>query len=63
MIRVRQRVQSQTWEAFRLTAIEGQSGATVASQLGIPVTSVYKAKSNIQKQLEAEVHLLEGGGP
>jgi RNA polymerase sigma factor (sigma-70 family) len=59
--RVRPRVQPQTWEAFRLTAFEGLSGAEAAARLGIAVTSIYKAKSNVQKLLEAEVAYLEGG--
>jgi RNA polymerase sigma-70 factor (ECF subfamily) len=61
LVRVRPRVQPPTWEAFRLTAFEGLSGAEVAARLGMPVTSVYKAKSNVQKLLEAEVRCLEGG--
>jgi RNA polymerase sigma-70 factor (ECF subfamily) len=61
--RVRPRVQPQTWDAFRLTAFDGLSGAEVASRLGMPVTSVYKARSNIQNLLEAEVQYLEGGPP
>jgi RNA polymerase sigma factor (sigma-70 family) len=60
--RVRPRVQPQTWDAFRLTAFDGLPGAEVAARLGIAVTSVYKAKSNVQKLLEAEVLALEGGG-
>ena len=60
LVRVRPRVQEQTWEAFRLTTYEGLSGAEVASRLGMAITSVYKAKSNIQKLLEAEVIYLEG---
>jgi RNA polymerase sigma-70 factor (ECF subfamily) len=60
VMRVRPRVQPQTWEAFCLTTYEGLSGAEVASRLGIPVTSVYKAKSNLRKLLEAEVRSLEG---
>jgi RNA polymerase sigma factor (sigma-70 family) len=63
MERVRQRVLPQTWNAFRLTALDGLSGGEVASRLGIPVTSVYKAKSNVQKLLEAEVRELDGGPP
>ena len=57
--RIRGRVQSQTWEAFRLTTYDGLSGADAASRLGMPVTSVYKAKSNVQKLLETEVQTLE----
>jgi RNA polymerase sigma-70 factor (ECF subfamily) len=61
LVRVRPRVQPLTWEAFRLTALEELSGAQAAAQLGMAVTSVYKAKSNVLKLLEAEVHYLEGG--
>ena len=60
--RVRLRVQPQTWDAFRLTAFDGLPGAEVAARLGMAVTSVYKAKSNVQKLLEAEVLVLDGGG-
>jgi RNA polymerase sigma-70 factor (ECF subfamily) len=63
LLRVRPRVQPQTWDAFRLTALEGLSGARASAQLGMPVTSVYKAKSNVLKLLEAEVQYLEGGEP
>lgn len=58
--RVRDRVQPQTWEAFRLTALDGLSGAEVAAKLGMPVASVFKAKSNVQKMLQAEITRLEG---
>lgn len=60
MARVRPRVLPQTWDAFRLTAFDGLPGAVVAARLKMPVTSVYKARSNIQKLLEAEVQALEG---
>jgi RNA polymerase sigma-70 factor (ECF subfamily) len=61
LARVRLRVRPQTWDAFRLTALVGLPGAAAAAQLGIPVTSVYKARSNVQKLLEEEVRYLEGG--
>jgi RNA polymerase sigma-70 factor (ECF subfamily) len=63
LARVRPRVQPQTWDAFRLTAFDGLSAAEAAVRLGMPVTSVYKARSNVQKLLEAEVRYLEGGEP
>lgn len=57
--RVRDRVAPHTWDAFRLTALEGCSGAAAAAQLGLPVVSVFKARSNVQKLLRAEVERLE----
>jgi RNA polymerase sigma-70 factor (ECF subfamily) len=58
--RVREQVEAKTWEAFRLTALEGLSGAEAAAQLGMPVANVFKAKSNVQKRLQEEVRQLEG---
>src|SRR5262245_56482687 len=40
---VRRRVAPATWEAFRLLAFEGLSGAEVAAQLGMSVGNVYVA--------------------
>ena len=54
-------VQPQTWDAFRLTTFEGVPGAEVAARLGMAVTSVYKARSNVLKLLQAEVLELDGG--
>src|SRR5215470_10745848 len=45
MARVRPRVQPRTWEAFRLTAQEGLSGAEVAARLGMQVATVFVARS------------------
>jgi RNA polymerase sigma-70 factor (ECF subfamily) len=59
MKRVRPRVEPQTWEAFRLTALERLSGAEVAGRLGVAVTAVFKAKSRVQKMLQEELHQLE----
>jgi RNA polymerase sigma-70 factor (ECF subfamily) len=59
MRRVRLRVAQQTWQAFRLTAIDGLSGAEVAGQTGMQVAQVYVAKRRVQKMLETEVQKLE----
>jgi RNA polymerase sigma-70 factor (ECF subfamily) len=61
--RVRARVTATTWEAFRLTALEGLSGAEVAQQLNMQVAAVFKAKSNVQKMLQETVRELDGGQP
>jgi RNA polymerase sigma factor (sigma-70 family) len=58
-LRVRQRIESHTWEAFRLTALEGKSGAETAAALGIQVGTVFKAKSKVQKMLREELERLE----
>lgn len=59
MASVRLRVEPQTWEAFRLTALKRLSGADVAARLGMRLTTVYKARSNVQKMLRKEIRLLE----
>jgi RNA polymerase sigma-70 factor (ECF subfamily) len=60
--RVRERVTETTWEAFRLTALEGMSGAEVAQQLSMQVAAVFKAKSNVQRMLQETIRELEGAG-
>jgi RNA polymerase sigma-70 factor (ECF subfamily) len=57
--RVRLRVKPSTWDAFRLTALEGVPVTAVAEQLGMKLTAVYKARNNVQKMLREEVRYLE----
>lgn len=59
MLRIRVRVAAQTWEAFRLTAVEGLSGAEAAKELGMPVAHVYVAKSRVTQMLQKEIARLE----
>jgi RNA polymerase sigma-70 factor (ECF subfamily) len=56
---VSRRVEPHTWEAFRLTALEGLAGADAAARLGMKVATVYKAKSKVQKMLREEIARLE----
>jgi len=58
-IHVRQRVADHTWEAYRLTALEGKSGADAARLLDIKPSTVFKAKSKILKMLREEIDRLE----
>ncbi|MGL6073178.1 MAG: RNA polymerase sigma factor [Fimbriiglobus sp.] len=58
--RVRGQVEAKTWDAFRLTALEGVSGPDAAARLGMTVGSVYMARSNVQKRLREELQRLEG---
>jgi RNA polymerase sigma-70 factor (ECF subfamily) len=60
---VRLRVAPQTWEAFRLTAIEGLSGAEAAERIPMQVAQVFVARRRVQKMLQAELERLEGADP
>ncbi len=59
---VQARIEHQTWEAFRLTAIERLSGAEAAAQLGVPVMNVYVSRRRVQEMLRREVERLERTG-
>lgn len=59
MHRIRERVKPATWDAFRLTAIDGLSGADTAHALGMAVAHVFVAKHRVQKMLQEEVRALK----
>src|SRR5262249_3459846 len=60
-VRVRLRVAPHTWEAFRLTALEGLPVAEVAVRVRLQVAMVYVARSKVQKMLREEIEKLEMG--
>jgi RNA polymerase sigma factor (sigma-70 family) len=57
--RVQLRVEPRTWEAFRLLAVDGWSGAAAAARLGMKVATVFVARSKVQRMLRDEVARLE----
>jgi RNA polymerase sigma-70 factor (ECF subfamily) len=57
--RIQARVEPHTWEAFRLTAIEGLAGAVVGEQLNMKVATVFKARSKVQQMLQDEIRRLD----
>ena len=59
--RVRPRVSSRAWEVFRLTALEGWSGAAAAAHLQMKIAQVYFAKSRVTQWIREEVRRPEGG--
>jgi RNA polymerase sigma-70 factor (ECF subfamily) len=61
--RVQIRVEPHTWEAFRLTAVEGLPGDVVARRLGLSVATVFKAKGRVLKMLREVTRKLEGPAP
>jgi RNA polymerase sigma-70 factor (ECF subfamily) len=56
--RVRVLISARTWEAYRLTAVEGVPGVEAAERLGMNVAAVFKAKSNVLRRLQDEVSSL-----
>jgi RNA polymerase sigma-70 factor (ECF subfamily) len=61
--RVRERVEAHTWEAYRLTTLDGLSGAETAARLGMQVGTVFKARSKVHKMLQEIVRDLNGEDP
>jgi RNA polymerase sigma-70 factor (ECF subfamily) len=59
MLRVRLRVEQRTWNAFRLLALDGRSGAEAAAQLGMKVATVFVARSKVQRMIQEEVRKLD----
>ncbi len=57
--RIKARVEPRTWEAFRLTAIDGLSGAEAASRTGMAIAAAFKAKSKVQRMIRDEVRRLQ----
>lgn len=60
--RVRQRVQGPTWDAFRLTALEGRAGKEAAAALGLKVAVVHVYRSRVQAMVRDEVQAMAGDG-
>jgi RNA polymerase sigma-70 factor (ECF subfamily) len=63
LVRVQGRVAANTWDAFRLTALEGLSGAAAAARLGIKVATVFVYRGRVQRMLQEELARLETAEP
>jgi RNA polymerase sigma-70 factor (ECF subfamily) len=57
--RVRARVEERTWDAYRMTALEGLSGVQAGARLGMQVGTVYKARSKVQAMLQETLGQLQ----
>jgi RNA polymerase sigma-70 factor (ECF subfamily) len=51
---VRPRFEAKTWEAFHRQMFDGQRADTVAAELGMPLNSVYVARSRVLSTLRRE---------
>jgi RNA polymerase sigma-70 factor (ECF subfamily) len=62
--RVKERLKRpETWQAFWLTAIEGERAADVAQKLNMRVSAVFMAKQRVSLMLREEGELLQGRPP
>lgn len=59
MRRARARVAPHTWEAFRLTAVDGMPAAEVAARLSMRVGTVYEARRSVTAKVREERERLE----
>ena len=57
--KVQQKVTTDNWMAFQMTAVEGISIETAAAELGKSVGAIYAARSRIMRQLSEFVAQLE----
>src|SRR5262245_36924450 len=58
MDRIQGEFQEKTWQAFWLTAVEGQSAADVGRRVGLSPGAIYVAKSRVLARLKDEVESL-----
>jgi RNA polymerase sigma-70 factor (ECF subfamily) len=56
---VRPEFQESTWDAFWLTAVQGQSVEDVAGRLGKTFGAVYAARSRVMRRLKEAVRQFE----
>ncbi|MGF1580562.1 MAG: sigma-70 family RNA polymerase sigma factor [Gemmataceae bacterium] len=56
---VRSRVHESTWQAFWLTAVEGQPPQQVATELNIGVGSVYVARNRVMRKLRQKIEEID----
>lgn len=61
--RVRARVKSETWSAWKQTAVDQLKAADVAVAVGMTVSEVYVAKSRVNKMMREEVQMMEAAEP
>ncbi len=59
---VRSEFEPGTWDAFWLTAVEGQSPKAVSAQTGKSLGAIYIARTRIMKRIRAKVHELLATG-
>lgn len=52
---VRGDFEDRTWEAFRLTAVEGRTAAEAAAETTLSVDAVYQAKARVMRRLREEM--------
>ena len=57
--RAKSEVQDVTWQCFHRTAVQGEKAEEVATQLGVPVGSVYTAKCRVVARMRSMIAELD----
>lgn len=57
---VRGEFRQSTWQAFWLTAVEGQAASAAAATIGISIGAVYIARSRVMARLKTIIEQVEG---
>ncbi|MEY4187281.1 MAG: hypothetical protein RIT02_2315 [Planctomycetota bacterium] len=63
LLLVQQRVRPSTWQMFYRTALAGEAGAKVSTEMNIPLYLVYSARARVQRMLHEEVRMLSEQEP
>jgi RNA polymerase sigma-70 factor (ECF subfamily) len=59
MERIKSEFQEKSWQAFWLTAVEGQAASEVSQRLGLSAGAIYVAKSRVLARLKEEVEAMQ----
>lgn len=59
MERIRGEFQEKSWQAFWLTAVDGEAAHEVSKRLGLSTGAIYVAKSRVLARLKEEVGVME----
>jgi RNA polymerase sigma-70 factor (ECF subfamily) len=63
MERIKSEFKPATWQAFLLSAVEGQTPAQIAPRVGLSVGAIYVAKSRVIARLRQEIETMQGDEP
>ena len=58
---IQKEFKTQTWDAFRRTALQGEAPEVVAGELGLSLNALYVARSRVTRRLKEAIESIEKG--